>query len=349
MELVFFNRYDSIIDFKVEGALLRFALLLGEKLWWRGILQQHLASPHSPDEWDDAYYIKMYKGFYENDEVGKPSAADTFYSNLKLIRKIKHKDKKGLVLERQAENYMKEVRNRVHGREHEILDQLKLRVLLPFVDQDVFEDVDKRVNYLESRDKEDPVISLLHQEFSSDSKYFFLPIVITDGTVLEDWQKQMPEQRCSLPLFELPPLQQMSFEKLDYTRNEMLPLLKPLESMVKQYADALHSCTNMNGVMPLLRKCMDPEYILQLRNQVGSLLYIQQAGQIVDKSLRFFLSMETMTCGLILNYYENQRVVPPYIASTVGERLGQEGRLDQFLPVFCMNLGTINPPKKNEG
>lgn len=132
MELAIYNRSNTKANLLAEAVYLRVAMMYANDVYTSSFMSEILVKWHLRHKIPDHYLCRLHDLFYpEEIEEGQSNFKDWF-STLKELRKIKHKDKAMIVIHQKMENLMKLVKQDVFDYYERFIDLHKLHAPLKF-------------------------------------------------------------------------------------------------------------------------------------------------------------------------------------------------------------------------
>ncbi len=339
MQICFHNKYESKIDFTNELLCFHPNILIAEIAKLDSVSGNEILSYHATDEFSDDEILLLAEVIHNrNLKTGdKPFPYERYSKRLKELSNEKRKSKEHLVLLGKYKKLVQQSKVMIKLIDEAVLKNKNLFDLLPFVQENILKP--KMVNFAEEDELENLYIKDMIEDINNKDNIFCLDYgieklfsfnsLITENEILCDFIK--------IPLWNFPSFKEITYDKMKYTRDELLPILSSFKLQLIELIGKLNEISFVDENMNLVNQlCIENinHHISPIQTKIDESLYLmQQKSKYPDlPHVKFCLGIAST--HLLIDYYEKNEVLIPYVASEIKQQLSRQIDLNRAC-VFC--------------
>ncbi len=332
MKIVLFNHVDANIHPEIEAAYLPPHLFMADIVHYDSVISVIIMIYTYVDDYSDETIIELFEAFHEdNEEIDEyiEDIRDSF-ERAKGIRKIKHKDKNALVILGQLKSIFNDLRTDIKEQFTGMLETLNLNVFLPFFE--------KKVLILETGDlfSDENNENKLLTEISKILINNDVLLSLTDSIEINnpfDTLSSNSEEFCSfikVPLWKFPHLLIKSFDLLNFTREQMLPVFKPFNENLRKLQNDFFTINFAPENLPLIKQKINKKIMPHLANiqkAIDESLYISNMKNTFSENSGMNFCLGIAPAETIVKYYQDTEIIQPFEASEIINRITRHNNL----------------------
>jgi len=329
MQISFYNKHESKIEFTNEILSFHPNILLFDFAKFDSMGANHMISYLITDEFPVLQTLQLAVNYYKRHPVlcHYVDSIQGFIQNLKELSKEKHKSKEQLVLIGRIKNVAKA--SIVHNK---YIDKItlvnnNLFELIQFSEEDILKL--STLNYFEEEGKENLYIQELIGDINNCQNMFCLEQGI------EKLFRYQPLETINdsgynfikIPLWDFPSFAEITYDKMNYAREQLKPALVPFKKQLielnEKLSEIYFTAENFTRITQLYTESINP-LIAPVQTQIDESLYLmQQKSKYPDKPhVKFCLGLAPTL--LLIDYYEKNDVLIPYVASEIKQQLSRQ-------------------------
>jgi len=362
MDLAIYNRSNTKANVFAEAVYLRIAMMYSNEVYTSSFISEMLIKWHLRHQIPDHYLCRMHDLFYPEEIQEGCSNFKDWFKTLKELRKIKHKDKAVIVVHQKMENLMKLVKQDVFDFYERFLNLHKLHAPLKFYELGMIAYVKNKVkdgderdpfgltlmnseDYSEESKEEDPLLKHIIDGFIEYEQSLVFDSVIEElvsFSRLDEGNIKEDSFFFSIPLFNFPHLQDLTYEQLKNIRDELIPIVEPWHEEYEKFQKELITVPFENSqaqIKTLLNTYITP-YLKAIQHKIDENLFAQQQKSKygADQYIKVMLGITSIENQIHL--LEKEGVLLPFVANTIMEKLEKGVNIKACYPFIYHKIKT---------
>jgi len=340
MNICFLIHHTSKIGLDIEAVYLPLYLIMADDVTFISQLSQLVLSYSGLDKFADKHILQTGASMY-NDNSEFLEMVHYFQGQLKVVNKLKskkHKTRDDLVALTTFKNMINEVRELSRKRYDQILDGYYVKEKIPFIDDKIW-----YVGYrrgTERQDEEDafiPIISdtlieiedLISLEYNIDAAF---RIVNVEG-IIDDYAFDY----IKIPLWQFPPLFQISYEEVKHSRQQLQPPLQPFKEHLEKFRKEIYGLSFDDENKEKIRQSgmeIQSLFVQPVQQAVNNCIFLSKLKNAYADYIFLRFCLGITSAENIVEYYLGNKIIEPYMVSEIKKRIARESDL-QASNVFC--------------
>ncbi|MEI8201589.1 MAG: hypothetical protein WCH34_01160 [Bacteroidota bacterium] len=343
MQINLYNKEDSKIKSNWEFYMMSPCLLIADKVMFNSVTAISLMMYIDIDNWNEKMILLMYKQTFHDDKVALENMA-FLDKNMPLITKIKqqkHKDKNAVILLHNFKSGIDILKKRIKDYLEFHLRNSDFFQLIPFVLKDIIElrQIDAYIDKMKENVYIPEIFNdiiqrkhllLLHQSIN-ELFTFTTPESTEEGSF--DFVK--------ITLWDLPPIKGLTYEQLKYTREDLQAALAPFKSDVEalfvQLAGLPWTNENINPIKQLCLEKLMP-HKTSVQQTIDQSIYLMMLKNKFPSHYKIRCCMGISSAETVLNFYEKNEMVLPYVANELKQQIGRNMDLKSTYPFIYFEI-----------
>ncbi len=262
-----------------------------------------------------------------------------------LYNKQKSHQKHNIGVYNKRMNWLRVVKKSQKMQYEKSIYEKKAMELFPFLGKDIFW-AEMTKTFLESKSTEDPYIKFILETFTKFNNMPLLTMNMNDSGSSSSWElwknktetDNLPEFLSCL-LFRFPDVSGLSYEQLNYTRENLLKKLSQFNKQVDDLHEAVSELSYEAQHWEKLRNLLDEKLnsSSDLQQKLESELYIQYAKNAGGtKSFDVYVGITSLE--VLANYHEKKGTLNAYSANTLRERLNLEEKHNRAIIFYNIQV-----------
>lgn len=326
MKLNFFNRLGSVIKPVQEELLLQPSMLIADNMLIDCLSSPNLKISYDMPSWGEDMYFKAAELFFidDPDMLAKVQQIEAALPTIKIIRKLKHLDKKAIATMHAYKKVMEQLKNSVKIAQENIMRKSGLSPLTPFIEKGNLEIL--VMQFFDDVLKEDPIISLMIKAIIDKDSFLLLTnnIEINFSFTTFDSEETGTFDFIKIPLWTIPPILTLTHEQMVYTRENLKPFLDPFKAdmllLREQISDLNLSEENLRKIKQLCNERMI-HHIASVQQAWDESIYVSKLKNQITQKVGITFCLGIASVETMLNYYDVKDIVEPYVVNELKEQL----------------------------
>ena len=262
---------------------------------------------------------------YDDEEFH--AAIEDFKSLMPLVKKTKnqkHKDKKMLWVLGTYREHLFDIKRNIKEVFRDGMEHYSVTNLLPFVKDKIwnipllslFPDPKKEDDYIQ------PICeTILHRkQIMGFDEILMKEYVATTLNYEDDDEGDF----IKIPLWDVPVAEELTYDKIRYTRNDLQTTLKPFKAHLSELSDELAKIPFVLEHIPKIKNlCREKilDHIVPVQQAIDNSIYLSHQRNQSQEDTRSKLFLGVASNAMLVDYLEIFKIIAPYVATEVRERL----------------------------
>jgi hypothetical protein len=341
MDVMLYNKIDSKLVPVTETWYLHPLLILADTVSYCSPWSEFMMLYRSVEEFNESMTISVYKQilYQRKDEemASQMTEFEAFIPTVKKIRKKKHKTKQELVLMMDFKKMLRAFKDDIRDFHSEMLSGVGLLQMEPFIADEIWNVDFKELSSNNSH--EDDFIAkistgIIEREYLL--LFDFYVEKIFSHTLLDEVHDENYDF-IKIPLWDMPPFADITYEQMKYTREQLQPHLEPLKEQLIGLSDLLTDVVyDRDNLSRITQLCMDEihPYIGNVKNNIDESLYLCKMKNMFPEGLAMKFCLGITSNDNMVNYYEKLGIIEPYMANEIKQRISRNIDLHTS-NIFC--------------
>ncbi len=328
MEIVFFNSYASIVQIGREVSNLSGHLLMADALYFDSIVSTAMIQYQDIDESSDELIVGMFETINENDAAALALAANIKrdYPRYKKGLNFKHKDKSELLNIGKMKRILKNVRAEVKEHFGELMQKHNLLSMLHFSENDVLFLQSNDLNNVEN--KENDLVTYIAINIINQDITFSLTDHIETNFLFQTLYSSGSEDYdfLKINLWKFPFMVEISYEHLNYTRGQLLPVFQPFKEKLKELQTEFFTLEFIPENLPHFKQSIIEKInplILPVQQAIDESIYLSKLKNNYPPNYGLTFCIGIGPAETIVDYYQKNQIIEPYEATEIKERISR--------------------------
>ncbi len=328
MKIHIYNSQTSKYQLLYESNCLHPHLLIADTIMDCGlagdVIGLNYCLPGMSDSAVVNYYVKVHCKEPESQEFAR--LITDACTTAKKVVKLKQKDKETMLFLGKYKSLVSKLKKEILAKNEYILSFYKLLELKPFVEKKVL--IINHLNYFDEPNTEKLIIKEILNSIKNREAIISLDKSV-DTIFKSSLIDSVDNEDCDfikIPMWDIPPCYFLPYIQLNYTRENLKPALVPFKAKLKELSEELFDIKWKQENVPLIKQlCTEKlsNHIAPIQKAIGESLYLSplKYNHTDFDNIKFCLgitSAETM-----VNYYEKNEIVEPYVASEIKHQLSR--------------------------
>ncbi len=353
MKVIFYNTLVSKVEMIIEATYLPAYLLVADNVHFDSILSVSLILYAEVDKFPDNIIINVFESFNIDNEKAIRLAKETreVLNDSKVLKKIKNKNKETLVVLGKLNTVLKHLRIMVKDYYADNLQRVNLLPILPFYENKILTlDVG---DMFDEENKESKLLTEISEILINNNATLSLSDIIAQNLPF-DTLTSINKADCrfiKIPLWKFPKLLYNSFEQINYSREQLKPILQPFKDELKKLKTEFFGIDFIPENLPFFKEKINEKimpHLANIQNAIDENLYLNNVKNKYadDFSLGFCLGIAP--AETIVKYYQKTKIIQPFEASEIINRISRHSNLKAtfiftYFEPLTQNTSNIEP------
>ncbi len=349
MKIHIYNSQTSKYRLIYESNSLHPNLLIADTIMNCGTAGDTLSLHYSLPEMSDSavvnYYVKVYcKEEEMQDFAMKITNACTM---AKKAVKLKSKDKETMLFLGKYKSLVSSLKKEILAKDEYFLSFYNLIELTPYVDNNVLD-----VNHLYYFDEPNTEKLIIKEILNSiKDREAILSLEKSVDTIFKSSLfDSVDTEDCDfikIPMWDIPPCYLLPYIQLNYTRENLKPALVPFKAKLKELSKELFNIKwRQENFQQIKQLCTEKlsEQLAPVQKSIDESLYLSPLKYQYPKFENIKFCLGITSAENLVNYYEKNEIVEPYVASEIKHQLS---RYIDLQSTYVFSYVEIELPRRN--
>lgn len=343
MEIRFYNKDTTKVSPNIEGHCIYPCVLIADKVMFNSISACIMIIYVDLDKLTISKFIEVFReNAEENDETSDEIATLVEMDRtIKKLNQLKHKDKKAISTLHLCKSAIQALKLEFKDFLEENLIGLNMFSLIGFVEKGIIEL--KPMGFFADELKEDTYIQEISNTLTEQKD-----ILLLDDSIEKLFSFSLFNSAESgacdfikIPLWDFPPFSGLSFEQMNYTREQLKPAMASLVDKIKILSQQIFPLSwgeeNLNKIKQLCTEIIEPQ-IATVQQAIDESLYLIKQRNSFSAQTKIKCCLAIASAETLVNYYEKNEIVLPYVASELKDQIGKHIDLKASIPFFYFEI-----------
>jgi len=321
--LIFNNKKNSSIISEIERLSFHPSLIIADSAKFDSPFANDIAQYILYEIYNDELLLRLASTYFKEKKPENAASLLLFADSLKSLSKVKHKDKKMVIMINRYKTVAKKMKEMLKNETKNYLIAHNLFELLDFTDNEILRL--RPINFFEDDGKENYYIKEILDELHEPDNFYCFDINIEKLFKFSYLESPANEQFdfIKIPMWIFPSFAEITFDKMKYTRQDFAPTLtlfrKQLIELNTQLREISFSKDAYNMIKQLCTEKIK-HHISPIQTKIDeSLFMMQQKNKYPNlPHLKFHLAISSTQT--LIDYYDKTGVLHPYVANEIKQQ-----------------------------
>lgn len=355
MRLQYISRDLNIDKYYYEGLALKTNYILNDYMLFHSNLGSFFEMTHDINSFNEKFIINAMAQISDgNEDIKKKFIEKTtkLCDKVAFLKKKKSKSKPELIAIQKFNQLIANYRNNLKEINLNMLNLFNIAGYYDLFDKDILWGNFLLNEYYEEITDEDCLIEYIHDAIINHDKYFFINLVYlseyfriaeidTDLYTVDD---ETTADFYSISLLNIPENINLSIEHIKICRNQILPKIQSLWSLLNDFNKQLPKIQSTNDLEKIIldfNKTISNEK-KKAQELIDNNLFIQKIINSGDNTNKLCFKIAFCTANTLIDYYEKDNTLLPFVAQSLKELIAKTEDLNSYQMVFYMQFNDLN-------